>query len=249
MDKAFWKSDWFVGAALSFVFLIAWWLGTALLERLERDAYDIGVRLSARDPSDSVVVVAIDDNSIQNIGRWPWSREVHAQMIDQLEAAGAKTIGNTIVYSEPQVVAGLEWLEQFRRATYALGAAGTDVDKLMGLYDSAEKDMDTDRVLADALSRRENVVLGMQSVPGVPIGNPDEALPNYVVCSAIAENNIGDPSGTFPLPRQAVLAVPPIAAVCETAHGIGHLLSPLDVDGGIRQEPLVVEYFGDFYPS
>ena len=80
MDKAFWKSDWFVGAVLSFVFLVAWWWGTGLLEGLERDAYDIGVRLSARDPGNSVVVVAIDDNSIQNVGRWPWSREVHAQM-------------------------------------------------------------------------------------------------------------------------------------------------------------------------
>ena len=249
MDKAFWKSDWFVGAVLSFVFLVAWWWGTGLLEGLERDAYDIGVRLSARDPGDSVVVVAIDDNSIQNIGRWPWSREVHAQMIDQLGAAGAKTIGNTIVYSEPQVAGGLEWLEQFRSATYALGAAGADVDNLMGLYDSAEKDMDTDRVLADAMSSAANVVLGMQFVPGVPIGNPDEALPDYVLRNAIAENNIGDPSGTFPLPRQAVLAVPPIAAVGEPARAVGHLVNPLDVDGGIRQEPLVIEYFGSFYPS
>ena len=46
MNKAFWKSDWFVGAALSFVFFIAWWNHAPLLESLERDAYDLGVRVS-----------------------------------------------------------------------------------------------------------------------------------------------------------------------------------------------------------
>ena len=35
-----------------------------------------------------IAIIAIDDQSIANIGRWPWSREVHAEMIDKLAAAG-----------------------------------------------------------------------------------------------------------------------------------------------------------------
>ena len=76
MNNPFWKSDWFVGAFLSFIFLLSWWWRTALLQGLERDAYDLGVRRSSRDPGGQVTVVAIDDKSIQNIGRWPWSREI-----------------------------------------------------------------------------------------------------------------------------------------------------------------------------
>jgi len=48
-------------------------------------------------------VVAIDDDSIKNIGRWPWPREIHAQMVDKLKSAGAKVIGSTIFYAEAQI--------------------------------------------------------------------------------------------------------------------------------------------------
>ena len=249
MNKAFWKSDWFVSAALSFVFLVAWWWGTAGLESLERDAYDLGVRVSSRDPGDKVVVVAIDDKSIQNIGRWPWSREVHAGMIDKLLAAGAKTIGLTVFYSEPQVAPGLEWIKRFRSETVKLGRTGAAVDALNQSFAEAELALDTDRIFAESMQRAGNVVLGMQFVPGEPVGKPDKPLPDFVTRNAIKEGNIADPSGSFPMPRKTVLAVPPIATVGEPARGIGHLINPLDVDGGIRFEPLVVEYYGSFYPS
>ncbi len=249
MDKAFWKSDWFIGVSISFVFLVAWWWGSAALEGLERVAYDTGVRLSSRDPGEQVTVVAIDDKSIQNIGRWPWSREIHAEMIDQLRSAGAKTIGMTIFYSEPQVAPGLEWIGRFREQTATLAAGGAEVGPLVALYDTAELELDTDKILAEALNLADNVVLGMQFVPGVPIGNPDEELPDYVVRNAIKDGNIDDPSGEFPLPGQSVLAVPPIATIGSEARAIGHLIAPLDVDGGVRFEPLVIEHFGTFYPS
>ena len=251
MNDAFWKSDWFVGASISFTFLIAWWVGAATLESVERDAYDFGVRSASRDPGAKaqVVIVAIDDKSIQNIGRWPWSREIHAGMIEKLQGAGAKTIGNTIFYFEPQVPAGLEWIARFREGTRPLADQGASVENLLNLYDAAELEMDTDRILAESMIRAGNVVLGMQFVPGEPIGNPDDEMPEYVTRNAVRDDNIGDPSGQFLLPRQTVLAVPPIPSIGEPAQGIGHLINPLDVDGGIRYEPLVIEYYGGFYPS
>ena len=42
--------------------------------------------------SGDIVLVKIDNESIQKIGRWPWSRRVHAQLVDQLTKAGAKRI-------------------------------------------------------------------------------------------------------------------------------------------------------------
>ena len=44
--------------------------------------------------------------SIANIGRWPWSRDVHAKMTELLAGAKAKVIGNTVFFSEPQVDPG-----------------------------------------------------------------------------------------------------------------------------------------------
>jgi len=42
--------------------------------------------------SGDIVLVAIDDPSVQKIGRWPWPRRYHAQMADRLTAAGARRI-------------------------------------------------------------------------------------------------------------------------------------------------------------
>ncbi|MGH8742822.1 MAG: CHASE2 domain-containing protein [Burkholderiales bacterium] len=69
----------------------------------ECKAYDLGVHAASCNSGDKVAVIAIDDQSIATIGRWPWSREVHAKMIDLLATAKVKVIGNAVFFSEPQV--------------------------------------------------------------------------------------------------------------------------------------------------
>src|SRR5437763_1224482 len=113
MTKAgFWKEDWFLCLGVSLVMLATG--GTQLIEALERFAYDWGVRASARTPSDKISVIAIDKRSIDNIGRWPWSREIHAKMIERLADAKAKVIGYTVFFSEPQLDPGLAYDCGFR---------------------------------------------------------------------------------------------------------------------------------------
>src|SRR5512138_589125 len=111
MKTAFWKADWFLGLAIA-VALFAFASGWGVIPGLERWAYDVGVRMTSKAPSDKVAVIAIDDPSIANIGRWPWSREVHAKLIDQLAAAKAKVIGNTVFFFEPQKDPGLAYVEK-----------------------------------------------------------------------------------------------------------------------------------------
>ena len=91
---AFWKADWVLGLIVAVVLFFA--SGSDLVQSLERLAYDWGVRASSHAPSTRVAVIAIDDQSIANIGRWPWSREIHAQMIGKLRQAGAKVGGNDL---------------------------------------------------------------------------------------------------------------------------------------------------------
>lgn len=50
---------------------------------------------------DDIVVLAIDDQSLQRIGRWPWPRSVMAGAIDQLSQAKPRAIGLDIIYAEP----------------------------------------------------------------------------------------------------------------------------------------------------
>src|SRR3989338_6864806 len=48
---------------------------------------------------DNIVIVAIDDKSIQQVGRWPWDRDVIARLIDKID--GAKVIGLDLGFYEP----------------------------------------------------------------------------------------------------------------------------------------------------
>ena len=56
-------------------------------DTLELPLRDAALRLLAAKPATSVVVVAIDERSIRELGRWPWPRARLAGMIDRAKAA------------------------------------------------------------------------------------------------------------------------------------------------------------------
>jgi serine/threonine-protein kinase len=298
MKQGIWKSDWLVGLLITLAFLV--FSGSDLLQGLERSAYDFGVRSSSRQPSDKVAIVAIDDESIANIGRWPWSRDIHAKMHEILSRGGARAIGQTVFFIEPQIDPGLQFISLLKTAfdqgpisvapqniaeleqviatsrsvvenkRDANGRAAVDrisgflarsplkttltneINRYSDLLESAEAALNTDLELANSIATAGNVVLAMPFMPGVPRGRPDQALPDYVQAEKLPADNITGASN-LGTDRQAsismVEAYPPISVVAEVASGIGALVSTPDVDGGIRSEPLLINYYDDFYPS
>ena len=255
MKSSFWKKDWFLGLVVTLVLLVSG--GTDVIQSLERTAYDWGVRTSSRTPSDKVVVIAIDDASIRNIGRWPWSRDVHAKLTDALSKAKAKVIGNIVFFSEPQVDPGFGYIgkliEIYDRlvASTPAGAqapaASPEIGQLGTMLREAENTLNTDRQLADAYGRAGNVVLPMLFELGEPRGRPDKPLPEFIQknhLSSIERTASEEP----PLPALAAVSLP-IEAIGKNAAGIGHLNANADVDGAIRTEPMVLQFFDQYYPS
>jgi len=51
--------------------------------------------------SGQIVVVKIDDESLRRYGNWPWSRRVHARLVDRLTEAGAKGIYFDVTFPFP----------------------------------------------------------------------------------------------------------------------------------------------------
>ncbi len=89
-----------IGAAASG--LVALLLVLGALDPLENVASDQLVRLRGKRPADpQIVLCAIDAESIDAFGHWPWRRSVLARLIDRLAAAGARAITLDIVFSEP----------------------------------------------------------------------------------------------------------------------------------------------------
>jgi CHASE2 domain-containing sensor protein/signal transduction histidine kinase len=63
--------------------------------------YDNLRRLSPLPVDPRILIVTIDDYSLQQLGKWPWSRAMHAQLLDRLGAANAKGILFDVIFSEP----------------------------------------------------------------------------------------------------------------------------------------------------
>jgi len=235
---AFWKADWFAGVAIV-IAAMGLHVATDFISTLERRFYDYASTSTSRQPSDRIAVIAIDDQSIANLGRWPWPRDIHAKLIDQLAAAKAKTIVHTAFFFEPQVDPGLVFI---RKMKSALGPdASATNEQLTQLITEAEVALDTDAVLAASIQKAGNVLLPSFYALGEQQGKPDSPLPPYALASTLDETN------GFSIP--AVRGQQPIAAIGAVAAGIGHLNQVQDVDGAVRQEPLLVNYYGKAVPS
>ena len=62
---------------------------------------DLRFAWQSRAASGNVVVVAIDAPSIDQIGVWPWPRQLHAELLHRLEAAGAQDVAFDVDFSTP----------------------------------------------------------------------------------------------------------------------------------------------------
>ena len=244
MKSAFWKTDWFLGTLVVLAVLL-FNRSSDLIPSLERKAYDLGVQATSRSASDKIAVIAIDDTSIRNIGRWPWSREVHARMTDLLAGAKARVIVNTVFFSEAQVDPGYAYVTKLLdMPALKTEPPSAEMAPVVALLKEAEQQLNTDRKLADSYAKAGNVLLPMLFELGQPLGKPDKALPEFALKNGVkAQGNEGSP----PLPALAVQL--PIDTVGRAAAALGHLNAFPDVDGGVRTEPLVLQYYDQYYPS
>ena len=244
----FLRSDWLLGVAVV-IAIIAFNLSSDLIPSLERKAYDVGVRATSREPARNIAIIAIDEQSIANIGRWPWPRDRLAKMVELLAGAKAKVIGSQLLLSEPQIDPGYQYvvklLEIAQKSAPADGAAPAgDAGQMLTLLKEAEENLNTDRKPAESYAKAANVVQPMLFRIGVPLGRPDKPLPAYVL-----KNVVATPRGSEVQALPTLAVEVPIEVLGSAATGLGHLNANPDVDGGVRTEPLIVEYFGQYFPS
>lgn len=81
--------------------IIVWMVFGGGAERANNLFYDAMIRLDGRPADERVVIVAIDDRSLAELGQWPWNRQVHADMVDRLTAARARAVAYDVLFTEP----------------------------------------------------------------------------------------------------------------------------------------------------
>jgi len=82
-----------------------------IFKAIELKSLDVRFQIRGkRDPGNEIVIVAIDENSIKKLGRYPWPRKYIAQFIDKITDADARLLALDVIYSEAQ---NTEILEAF----------------------------------------------------------------------------------------------------------------------------------------
>jgi len=206
------------------------------LHRLDAILYDARLRASMPQTLDPrVVIVDIDEKSLAEAGRWPWSRNRLAQMVDELfERQQVALLGFDVVFAEPDESSGLRRLRQLA------GDELRDAARFQQRLQQLQASLDYDAVFARSLEQRP-VVLGY-----------------YFTADHQARK-----SGVLPAPvmtRDSLQGRPiafrrfdgygaNIEALARAAPLAGHFIPLTDPDGVVRSIPLLAQYQGAYYEA
>lgn len=215
---------------------------------LELAALDVRFRIRGPvSPGNSVAIVAVDEVSLQELGRWPWSRRTLNLLLRRLAEARPRVLALDVLFIEPEPSRESEDLEELRAA---LGEAAQGNPKGLGplMKFLEEKKAEYVEFTQTLLASGNGVLPLFFRFEGPPMGQPLEGFPPPELL----------PRSTVPLEPgearrisalQARWLLGPLLPLARAAKRLGHVNAGLDAAGGTRWEVLLVEYGGRLYPS
>lgn len=173
-----------------------------------------------------VHVADLDNETLERYGQWPWPRTLVSQLIVNLYNAGAAAIVFDIVFAEPDRTSPIAVAPELER----IGAAPELLEELLQLPDF-------DDIMANFVAQTP-VVLGFSFSP-----NAGTVPPRTTAGISFAGT---DASGRL---ENFTDAVVPLPALQDVASGIGSFTITADLDGVIRQVPLLQRMDGRIFPT
>jgi adenylate cyclase len=208
----------------------------SLLRLAELKAFDLRMYAQGtRKPHGEVVIVAIDDKSIAELGRWPWPRTVFARLVDALKSYNVGVVGFDIVFSEHD---NLD-LER-EKIVAAVKNAGLPTDKL-----AAASEIGNDQTFANAVKAQGTTFIGYP----LQVNSGAEAEPirpgfaaKIVPPAPLAYNLVRIPAGPPPPVPEAIAYLPNLPVINSAAHGTAYFDAPTDSDAVFRSEMMVIRF-------
>jgi adenylate cyclase len=207
-----------------------------VLQRLDDIIYD--TRLRATMPQtldDRIAIIDIDEKSLAEMGRWPWSRNKMATLVDELfDRQKIALLGFDVVFAEPDESSGLKRLRQL---------AGNELKDQSGFSErlnQIEASLDYDAAFAKSLRNRP-VVLGYY------LTSDRDGRTNGLLPQAVMQRDalLGKPI-KFTQWSGFGSNIEPLAQAVPMA---GFFNSITDTDGVVRSIPLIAEYKGQYYEA
>ncbi len=206
--------------------------GIGFLDSLERYTYDLRMKASAKAGLDPrIIIVDIDEQSLQRYGQWPWSRSQIARLVKRLlNQYQVDTIGFDIVFAKPEQTYPIELIKQVVK-TADEQATPARIAEMLTNHQG-------DKILAGAIN--EQVVLGYFFESDGRVEKVG-VLPMPVFNSAELAHETHAPRV-----RRYTSNIPLLQAASSQA-GFFSLVNMLEPDGIIRRAALLNNYDGKLY--
>jgi len=232
-----------VRIGLSLIVVILLLLNTAevfhlgFIPRLENFTYDVRLNLLMPRGQDSrIVIVDIDEKSLQEQGRWPWGRNKLADLVNRLfDQYKVKVMGFDVVFAETDDSSGLKNLETLQKKYLS-----TD-ERFNQVLSDIKPQLDYDQVFADSLKGR-NVVLGYYFRQDIDGNEGVGALPS----PSFVDGSFKGKSINFTEVTSFGANLPILQ---ENALTAGHFNPDPDADGISRKVPMLMSHKGDLYEA
>lgn len=130
--------------------------GFVFLQNIEQRSLDLRFAMRGqRAHDDRVVIVDIDEKTLQKIGSFPFPRKSYALLIDRLSSDGAAVVALDATFPTPETDSAQQVLQELQRDAGA-SASPSVLQKMKELEISSDQDAE----FAHALKSSGNVVLG-----------------------------------------------------------------------------------------
>lgn len=234
-----WRVGLGLGVVLLFIMHSANLVKLLMVENLEGALYDMRVRFTMLDTIDpKVVIIDIDENSLKEEGRWPWSRERIGDLVKNLTGHyKAAVVGMDVVFAEAESQSGEKLMQRLARSSYAQN------QEMKAMLAKLQPLLDGDREFAREL-KKSNVVMGYYFKRANEFQEAGVAgkLPAHA-CDLAQASEQGMQL------QHATGYGANLAGLQDAAAGGGHFVHNLDADGIIRSLPMLMEYKGNCYES
>jgi len=206
----------------------------SIIDQLDNIVYDARLRLTMPRKADPrIVILDIDEKSLGEIGRWPWSRNLMARLMDKLfDQYKIAIVGFDVIWAERDTSSGVDVLDGLAQKELK------DVPGFQAAYQQVRGKLDYDGQFAAAIKGRP-VVLGYY------LNSEEQA----VKVNALPEPVL--PKGTF-AGRTVAFAnwrghTGNLPAYQQNAAAAGHFNSLPDDDGVSRRVPILLQYDDVYY--
>jgi adenylate cyclase len=207
-----------------------------IVSQLDHIVYDARLRLTMPGGIDErIVILDIDEKSLQEVSRWPWPRDVMAGLVTKLfDQHQVAILAFDIVFAEPDFSSGIKKLDELAAGELSQVPAFTET------YGKLRPQLDNDDLFAKAIKGRP-VILGYYL-------NSDR---DAKAIGAIPEPVL--PRGTFGGRNIAFTTWAGyggnLAEFQKSAANGGHFNPLVDFDGVVRRVPMIAEHAGDYYEA